>query len=328
MSIQAAVAFIRRYRRFLITSHTNMEGDAIGSELAFAFLIKKLGKTPVIVNEDTVPYGYEFLPGTNMIVKYNRSAPVLRFDCFVALDCSDLHRTGEVYRLNAAHKPVLNIDHHISNGYFGDVNLVDGNASCACELVWRLYKKMHVPVTKQAAVALYAGIMTDTGSFRYSNTTATTHAIAAELVAAGIDVSAVYRNIYGNIPYDDLKLLASILPTMQRSPDGRIVWFEIRKEVLKKQKKIYFDLGENILNYGRSLKGAEAVILFKENISSKNEVRVNFRSHGAIDVNAIAKAFGGGGHRTASGATVAGALSRVKRAVLAVARKSFNARHP
>ncbi len=324
MNISKVVSFVREHERFLISSHTNMEGDALGSEIAFAYLLRKIGKTPVIVNEDAVPYGYEFLPGIDKILRYSRNMKEPDFDCFVMLDCSDPHRTGEVHRLNAGGKPVLNIDHHISNSYFGDVNWVDPHASCACELVWRLYKKMKVKITLPPAIALYAGIITDTGSFRYSNTSGETHRIAAELVDAGVNVPAVYKSIYGNIPYEDLKLLSDILPTMRRSPDGRIVWFEIRGERLRKQKKISFDLTENILNFARSLKGVEVVVLFKENISSRDEIRLNFRSQGAVDVNKIAQAFGGGGHRTASGATVKGPLSSIMRKVLARVRNDLD----
>jgi len=237
MGIQSCVDFIKRHRRFLITSHTNMEGDAIGSELAFAFMLKKLGKTPLIVNDDGIPYGYEFLAGTHMIIKYSRAARRYNFDCFVALDCSDLQRPGRVSGLNNMNKPVLNIDHHVSNAYFGTVNWIEPHASCTCELIWQLYKKLKLPIDKDAAEALYAGLLTDTGSFRYTNTTARTHLIAAELVATGIDVAAVYKNIYANIPYDDLKLLFAILPTMQRSAGGKIAWFEIRKVLLKETKR-------------------------------------------------------------------------------------------
>jgi phosphoesterase RecJ-like protein len=328
MNINQAIEFIKKHKRFLISSHTNMEGDALGSELSFAFLLKKLGKVPVIVNEDNIPYGYDFLPGVSMIAKYNRKNKDVRFDCFVALDCSDLKRTGEVYRLNTQNKPILNIDHHISNSYFGTVNWVDAQACCACELVWRLYKKLKVPIGKDAATSLYAGIVTDTGSFRYSNTNSATHKIAADLIAQGIDVPAVYRNIYGNIPYDDLKLLSKILPTMQRSSDGQIVWFEIRKELLGTQKKIYFDLSESILNFARSLKGVQVVVLFKENLTKEGEVRVNFRSQGHVDVNKIAQHFGGGGHKTASGTTVKGDMPHIKREVLSMVKKAFNARNP
>ncbi|MCU0650968.1 MAG: bifunctional oligoribonuclease/PAP phosphatase NrnA, partial [Candidatus Omnitrophica bacterium] len=223
--------------------------------------------------------------------------------------------------------PVLNIDHHISNTGFGQVNWVDPKASCACELVWRLYKKMRLPISKEAAVCMYAGILTDTGSFRYSNTNSETHKITAELISKGINVPEVYRNIYGNVPYEDLKLLSRILPTMQRSADGSFVWFEIRKELLAGREKICFDLSENILNFARSLKGVQVVVLFKENFATPGEVRVNFRSQGAVDVNDVAQKFGGGGHKTASGATIAGRLPDIKRKVLSQVKRALNARN-
>jgi len=262
-----------------------------------------------------------------MIIKYSRAARRYNFDCFVALDCSDLQRPGRVSGLNNMNKPVLNIDHHVSNAYFGTVNWIEPHASCTCELIWQLYKKLKLPIDKDAAEALYAGLLTDTGSFRYTNTTARTHLIAAELVATGIDVAAVYKNIYANIPYDDLKLLFAILPTMQRSAGGKIAWFEIRKGLVKRNQKIHFDLSDNILNFGRCLKGVEVVVLFKENASKNGTVRINFRSQGLIDVNAIARAFGGGGHRTASGANVSGTLAQVRGRVIASIKKAINACH-
>ncbi|HOW42534.1 MAG TPA: bifunctional oligoribonuclease/PAP phosphatase NrnA [Candidatus Omnitrophota bacterium] len=334
MSIEKAVSCIKKYRRFLISSHTNMEGDALGSELAFYFLVKKLGKQAVIVNEDPVPYGYEFLPGQNAIRRYRHGMKVPAFDCFVAVDCSDERRTGEVYRLNgepggaSVRKPILNIDHHISNGFFGTVNWVDPQASCACEMVYELYKRLGVALDKKAALALYAGIVTDTGSFRYTNTTAHTHAVASELIACGVPVAAIYRSIYASIPLEDLRLLLRVLPTMKVELGGKVVWFQLRKELLKKAGVVTIDLGESVLNFGRSLKDVEVVILFKENLTRQNEVRVNFRSQGAIDVNQIARAFGGGGHKTASGCTVKGALDALRRRVLQKVRQAVYARHP
>jgi phosphoesterase RecJ-like protein len=256
------------------------------------------------------------------------------FDCFVAVDCSDERRTGEVYRLNGdpggagARKPILNIDHHISNGFFGTVNWVDPQASCACEMVYELYKRLGVALDKKAALALYAGIVTDTGSFRYTNTSAHTHAVASELIACGVPVAAIYRSIYASIPLEDLRLLLRVLPTMKVELGGKVVWFQLRKELLKKAGAVTIDLGESVLNFGRSLKDVEVVILFKENLTRQNEVRVNFRSQGAIDVNQIARAFGGGGHKTASGCTVKGALDALRRRVLQKVRQAVYARHP
>jgi phosphoesterase RecJ-like protein len=324
MSLDKTIEFIKNHNKFLITSHTNLEGDALGSELAFYKLIKKLGKLAVILNEDSIPYGYDFLPNLNVVRKFKRNIKDINFDCLVALDCSDLKRTGEVYTINKEGLPILNIDHHISNAYFGSVNWVDPNASCCCQMIYELYKKLKLPVDKDTALFLYVGIVTDTGSFRYTNTSAAVHKITADLLQQDINISEVYRNVYGNIPFANLKLLAEILPTMKRVVRGKVVWFQIKKDVLKGKKRILIDLSENILNFARMIKDAEVAVLFKENLGLENEVRVNFRSQGKIDVNRIANFFGGGGHKTASGATVKGKIEEVRKRVLAKIREAIN----
>jgi phosphoesterase RecJ-like protein len=323
MGIRETIACIKKHRDFLIASHTNMEGDALGSELGMYYLLKKLGKRATIVNDEPVPYGYDFLPGLSAIRRYGRGVGSVKFDCFVTVDCSDLRRTGEVQRLKRPDVCVLNVDHHVSNSYFGTVNWVDPEASCACEMVYRLFKAFKVPLDKKCALALYAGILTDTGSFRYSNTTAMTHAIAAELLRQGIDVPEVYRQIYASIPLEDLRLFARLLPTMTVEMEGKLAWFQVRKQIFSHRAPIVFDLSEGLLSFARTLKGIEVVVLFRENLVPKKEVRVNFRSQGAIDVNIIAKCFGGGGHPTASGATVCGkSLEEVRAMVLAKVRAS------
>lgn len=315
MSLKKAVACIKRNKSFLITAHTNLEGDALGSELAFCRLVNKLGKRAIIVNEDSVPYGYDFMPGADDIIKYKYNIKNIKFDCFVILDCSGLKRCGEVYRLNKDQKTILNIDHHISNDNFGDVNWVEPHFSSTCEMVYRLYKKLHVCLDRDSALCLYAGILTDTGSFRYSNTSSFVHKIASELLRFNLDVPLIYKNIYGNIPLEDMRLLTKILPKMQFRAAGRVVWFAVPRNLMRDH-EISFDLTENILSFGRAVKGVEVTVVFKENLGIKNEIRVNFRSQGKVDVNSIAKLFGGGGHRTASACTMHGRLDEVKNMVL------------
>jgi phosphoesterase RecJ-like protein len=189
-------------------------------------------------------------------------------------------------------------------------------------MVYKLYKELGVVIDKPVAICLYVGISTDTGSFRYSNTTSLTHKIAAELLKCGLDVPFIYRNIYENVPYQDMKLLADILPGMRRGAGGKVVWFTIHKNLLK-NRLLCFDLSEHLLSYGRAIKDAQVVVLFKENLGSNDEVRVNFRSQGKVDVNKIASCFGGGGHRAASGATVHGDLDDIRKKVLARIRKAL-----
>jgi phosphoesterase RecJ-like protein len=323
VSLKKVIACIKKNNRFLITAHTNPEGDALGSELAFYNLVRSLGKEAVIVNEDNLPYGHEFLPGGETIKKFGRDTKNIKFDVFVVLDCSDLKRTGEVYRLNADNKTILNIDHHISNINFGAVNWVRPYASCACEMVYEIYKVMRLPIDKDTAIALYTGIMADTGSFRYSNTSAFTHKVAAELLKHKLDVRQIYRSIYENMPFADAKLLAEILPTIKRSFGGKVVWFEVKKSILKKRKKISIDLTEHLLTFARAIKGAEVALIFKENFVTDSEIRINFRSQGKVDVNKIAQEFGGGGHKAAAGATVHGKIETIRNKVLAKVKEAL-----
>jgi phosphoesterase RecJ-like protein len=323
MGLKKVIASIKRNRRFLLTTHTNPEGDALGSTLAFYRLLKKLGKEAVAISDDVIPRGYEFLPDIDKIKRFRscpgknkNSAGDIKFDCLVALDCSDLARCGQVARVNAANKPIINVDHHISNGKFGEINWVEPETSSCSEMVYKLYKAMGVALDRKAALLLYTGILTDTGSFRYSNTRSFTHRAVSELLKYDLDVVRIYKSVYEDIPFVDMQLLFRILPDMRSCARGRIIWFQIGRKILK-DKRLSFDLSEHVLSFGRAIKDAEVAVLFKENLGVKNEIRVNLRSQGKVDVNKIAKFFGGGGHKTASGITIFGTLLEVRKKVLA-----------
>ncbi len=322
MSIEKTIACIKRYNSFLITTHTNPEGDALGSEFAFSSLLNKLGKTALIMNEDDTPSEYDFISANIEVKKYKSNLKRINFDCFVFLDCADLKRTGEVYRINTENKPILNIDHHISNSGFGSVNWIEPGSSCCAEMVYKLYKRLNIPLDREAALFLYTGILSDTGSFRYSNTTSFTHQVVSELLKERLDIPQIYRNIYEDIPYQGMRLVSRVLSGMKRHFAGKVVSFEIKQNLLK-NKKLTFDLSDEVLRFGRAIKGIEVTALFKENLGMKNEIRVNLRSTGLIDVNKIASFFNGGGHKTASGATIKGELRQVKKRVLAKISEAF-----
>jgi len=317
MNLDKTLKCINKHSRFLITSHLNLEGDALGSELAFCHLLKKMGKSAFIINDDPVPNNYLFLSGSEKIINYDTAKKKsLNFDCFAILDCSDLKRCGRVQEMNIKNKVVLNIDHHISNQRFGDFNLVDANASSCSEIIYRIYKKTGVPLDKSAALYLYVGILTDTGSFRYSNTTAFVHKAASDLLKYNIDVPDIYRKIYQDIPIDEIRLLNKVLPKIKITANGRLAWIQLDRDVLRKHKNTYFDLTEYILSFARAIKDVEVCVLFKNNFEDKNEIRVNFRSQGHLDVNAIASFYGGGGHKTASGCSIIGEINQVRNRVL------------
>lgn len=316
MSLNEICLSIKKHNNFLITAHTSPEGDALGSQLGFYNLIKKLGKRATIICDDQLPAGYDFLPGIKHIRCLGKKFKYIKFDCLVVLDCADLKRTGRVYQLNTHNKPVVNIDHHISNKIFGDVNWVDAHTSSCSEMIYKLSKRLGLPMDKHTALVLYTGIMTDTGSFRYSNTSSSTFKIAAELLKFGVNVAGVYRHAYENIPPQQVKLLLKILSNIKFFAQGRIATFKIDAE-LKKAKISGIDLADYVLTFGRAIKGVEVVILLKHSLGLRSFVRVNLRSQGRVDVNKIASFFGGGGHKAAAGCTIAGGVPVVRRKVIA-----------
>ena len=314
MSLNDICQSIKKYNNFLITAHLSPEGDALGSQLGFYNLIKKLKKQATIISDDCLPYGYDFLPGIRQVRRLGQKIKYQKFDCLVVLDCADLKRTGRVYKLNLDNQPVLNIDHHISNQNFGDVNWVDAQASSCSEMIYRLYKRLDLPMDKNTALVLYTGIMTDTGSFRYSNTSSATFKAVSELLIFGVNVALVYRAAYENIPILEVKLLMKFLSKIKFFSQGRIATFQID---LDKSRKANIDLADYVLSFGRSIKNVEVVALFKHHYGAKTQVRVNLRSQGKVDVNKIAAFFGGGGHKTAAGCTILGGVSGVRNKVIA-----------
>ncbi len=326
MSLKKAVECIQKNKRFLITSHTNLEGDALGSELAFMFLLRSLGKEAQVVNDD-VPFGYDFMPGISSILHPGCGFKRFDFDCFAVLDCADLSRCGSLSHLDTDGKCLLNIDHHISNTNFGDINFVEPFASSAAEVVFKLFKKMHVQFNRDTATLLYVGMLTDTGSFHYANTSSFTHQAVSELLKYGLDVQAIYKRLYESNPFEDMKLLIKTLNMLKRSYSGRVCWFELKKPLLKK-KDISFDLAERLLGFARAIRGVEVALIFKENLGEPRSVRVNLRSQGIVDVNKIAAFFGGGGHKAASGCTVSGSIKQVEKMVLDKVREVLDESNP
>lgn len=336
MSLSKTVRLIKRHKVFLITTHINPEADGIGAELAFLYLVRKLGKQGFILNESKVPAECKFLPGINYIQPVSQRNKIRKFDCVVFLDCSESRRSPRVAELTKG-RPLLNIDHHRSNTRFasvnpalankknvlcskGGVNWVDPKASSACEMVYRLYRKLKVAVDKDVALMLYAGITVDTGSFHYNNTTALTHRIAAFLIEKDISVSKVYNKLFENSSFEDIKLLARILLTLGHDAAGKIVWADISLSLLK-QRFPAVDMAESVLGLLRSIQGVELAMIFKEVQGKRNQVRINFRSQTAFDCNQLASCFGGGGHKNASGAIVTGDLVEVKEKVIQYAKK-------
>ncbi|MFH1622096.1 MAG: bifunctional oligoribonuclease/PAP phosphatase NrnA [Candidatus Omnitrophota bacterium] len=294
------IDFLKNHNNFLISAHASPEGDSLGAQLAFARVIKKLGKNCDIINSDKHSREYNFLPGVENI----RSKPrIEKYDAVILLDCSDISRIGSVVNFIDKNLPILNIDHHISNQRFGYINLIDAKASSVCEVLFLLFKELNLKIDKSIAINLYTGILTDTGSFRYTNTSSVTHYVVSQLLKYGIDVPGVFKNIYQNLDVSDLKFINSALANIKKDISGKIAWVKITHKLIRKYRP-KIDLTDNILSFLRSLREAEACILFRERSGKERNIRINLRSRGKIDANKIAQHFGGGGHKTASGITL------------------------
>ena len=314
--LRAIAEETRACRSFLISTHQNPEGDAIGSILALGLTLKSLGKEVQILTQDPVPEVLTFLPGAQEIVHH---APLDgRFDMAFALDCGDRARLGEEFNKVRGIGKIVNIDHHVSNDFFGDLNLVDPRASSAAEIIFDLVRTLGAPLTREVAENIYTGLLTDTGSFHYSNTSPQTFAAARACVLAGVDPAEVSQKVYDTQPLPRLRLLPRVLDTLELLEEGRVTSVLVTQQMLK-DAGATVAMTEDFINFPRSVQGVEVALLFRE--VTPRKYRVSMRSRGAVDVARIAAQFQGGGHPAASGCTVDGSLSEVQAKILEAVRK-------
>lgn len=310
MSLKQVIDIINQYDKFLITSHKDPEGDCLGSGLALASLLRRRKKEVFFINESLIPEMYKFLPRIDRII---RGTKLINFDAAIILDSPNMERIGRAANFINSSNISVNIDHHISNERFADVNWIDSSASSVGEMVYLIFKKLDYKITQEEALCLYVAILTDTGSFRYANTTSRTHNIAAELLKHNLNPEEVYQRIYANSSFTEAKLLGLSLSTLRQSKDGSIVWFRLTKS-MRNLIKGNLEQADNFINVARSIKGVKVIALFKE--IKNNEIRVSLRSKGEVDVNRIAKFFGGGGHKTASGCTIYANIDKAEKLCL------------
>ena len=319
MSMKSIIQTIKKNKRFLISTHVNPDPDALCSELALAIFLRSLGKTVSIVNHQAVPSRFHFLPGVLSIKNYWKNRKV-NYDVAIIVDCGDLNRIGKVQDLIQKDKGLINIDHHITNDMFGKINLVQPNASSTCEVLYELLSKAGCVFTKNLAIHLYMGIMTDTGSFRYENTTARTHAIVGELMKFKFSVPTLHRKLYETITFNDLKEFTQVISHFDVYFNKKVACVELRKKVLSKFSG-EFDLRDTIFKFLRSIKDVEVFVIFTE--AGRNLTRVNLRSSSTFDVAKLANSFGGGGHRRASGCAVDKNIVQSRKVILKSIRKAL-----
>jgi phosphoesterase RecJ-like protein len=285
-------------QRIVITSHLRPDGDSLCTSLALYFIGKHLGKDMAIINKDNTPFPFNHYPDIENI-KIGQIAPQ-EFDVIILLECANVSRSGQ-QNIDSYFK--INLDHHSSNDYYADINWVDPQASAVAEMAVKLGKSLDVKFTSTIASHLYCGIVSDTGSFQFSNTNAEAFKCCYELVTLGASPIKVSESLFNNNPPEKIKLLGLVLSTLQMNETGEIAVITMFKEYLDNLNLREIDT-EDITTLTRSIKGVKMVLFFKE--IAKDTYRVSLRSKGMTNAAMIAEYFGGGGHRHASGFTVTG----------------------
>jgi phosphoesterase RecJ-like protein len=294
-------------KRFLITTHIDPDGDAIGSVLSLYWAFESLKKDSSIYLKDAIPYRYEFLPKPPQIY-YELSKDA--YDAIFVLDCGNLFRVGDGYEKLKDMGTIINIDHHNTNETFGMVNLIDENASSTAEILYKLFKRLSIPITFNMAINIYTAILTDTGSFRYENTNPDVFAICEEMTRSGVIPSYVSRMVYENHPKERFLLLGLVLTTLKTYNQDRIAMAYVTEEMFKKTKTTR-EHTDGFVEYIREIKGVDVAILLRE--VNGQRYKISMRSKGTIDVANICNIFGGGGHKNAAGCNIDGNMEEVKK---------------
>lgn len=299
-------------KRFLLLTHLAPDGDSLGSALAMRMVLLRMGKEPIVVSRDVVPQRYQFLPGSATVVHdLPTNGDGRRVDAVLTFECPDVGRTGwpDVARDHL----VVNVDHHEDNALFGRINWVEPKAPAVGEMVTRLLRHLGQELDRDIATCVYTALMTDTGSFTYSNASAATLRLGADLVDSGADPYRIALEVYDSNRFEKLKLLGAALERLHWDDSGRLAWMRVGRDDLERFHALPEDM-DDLVNYPRSVRGVGIAVIFKE--MDPGRFRVSLRSKGAIDVFRIARAFNGGGHRNAAGCSIEGSYEEVSDRVL------------
>jgi phosphoesterase RecJ-like protein len=326
---EIAAAF-DQHQRFIVTTHVNPDGDGLGAELGLWAYLRRRGKEVRIINPDPLPSRYEFLGEEGEFETYDpavHDSVIEKTQLVVVLDISRWERlAGLGERLRHASVKTVCIDHHpFEDNGMADLYAVDLEAAATGQLVYELIRKWGHEVDRQMALGFYVSILTDTGSFRFSNSDARAHRVAADLLQTGLDPSELYEMVYGNSSLARIRLLGEALREMQVEEEGRILILLLSRAMLERTGAHASDT-EGFVDVARSVRGCEAVALLLERKDGR--VKASLRSRGRLDINRVARAFGGGGHQLASGATVAGPLNEARERILAELRRAMEEMDP
>ncbi len=308
--LQQILREIERRERFVLTSHARPDGDAVGSALACCQILREMGKEAEVVLHGAIPRIYRPLPFADRVIQAQTVNGA--YEAAIVLECDSVQRTN---LSGLENKFLINIDHHLSGRPFGNINWIEPSACATAEMVYWLAREAGAPLTPEIATCLYTAVLTDTGSFCFPGTTERTFGLAQELVRAGADPALVARHVYFSVPTAKMRLLGAALSGLHRDCD--LAWMAVNRQQMERCGALDEDC-EGLVNYILGMEGVEVALFFRE--LTDGRWRVSLRSKGAIDVSAIAAYFGGGGHRCASGASLAGPVSVAAERVLAQLR--------
>src|SRR5882672_4304731 len=308
--LSQVVELIEAKHRFAITSHIRPDGDGLGSSLGLYWLLRALDKDPEVIMRDPVPHSYRSLPGAANI----RVTPAIDkpYDAVFVIECSDVDRPGLV---DLEKQVVVNIDHHSTSALFGTINWIDATASAVGEMIYNLCKAMGVRVTKEIAECVYTALITDTGSFHYSNTTERTFKVASELVRTGVKPAKTAEAVFASYPWSRIQLMGAVLSTARRDESGHVACMRQTLD-MQRQAQASDEDADGFVNYPLTVGEVEAVAMLKE--SEPGVYRTSLRSKGDVNVAKVAEKFGGGGHRNAAGCTLRGTWEEAEEKIIAL----------
>jgi phosphoesterase RecJ-like protein len=316
--VKQVAELIGSSQSFLMTIHESPDGDAVGSMLALYGMLKQMGKTCVMYSPDVIPNKLRFMSGWDQILVKEQELDGKNFDVMIMLDCGDRARSGDYITKFDRYKKIINVDHHVSNDLFGDLNCVDPHASSTAEHVYFIVKELisrngTKKIPADIATCILAALYDDTGGMRYISTTSKTLNVAADLVDSGANCSYVSENLFFSVSRQKMELTIKALDTMTFEKGGQIAYMVMRISDLEATGAFAED-SEGLIDFPRAIYGVEVAFLIKE--VDKNKFKLSFRSRGKVDVNEFCARFGGGGHKVASGCTIHGTLEEVKKTVV------------
>jgi bifunctional oligoribonuclease and PAP phosphatase NrnA len=332
--IRKILKAIKKHHKFFITGHVRSDGDCLGSELALARMLFKMGKSVYIMNTGPISRELLFMPRVKQVKTYHKYDKLPdNIDVIFTLDSEGLNRLEAMEgiirekidkrnNLKQIKPVVINIDHHPDNGNFGDINWVDSQMSSVGEMMYILIKRSGIGIDKEIATDIYISIDTDTGHFCFESTTPRSHLIAADLLQKGINIRNIYKGIYEDKTYGELQLFVECLRRIKLSLNGRVGWSVLTRQMYKYCGAQPTD-SQNYIAQIKAIKGVKIALLFRETTSDPLLIKISVRTDNSIDANKLVRALGGGGHNRAAGLTLQPSLKKACKELMHHIRRQY-----